>query len=177
VTGAIALLGALRAGWNDPRPATPPDWQAGAPHILSASAEAARAIDLLERPPGAFTFEAVATVQSGADFNGYGLVFHAQDAAHYTAFAVGSDGYLSVLTVSGEEETELLAWQAFPHIRRGAGPNRLRVSCAEGTCRFWINDEVVAALPDEGGGGEVGLWVRWYEGARVVVEFSNVATW
>jgi hypothetical protein len=178
LTGGLALSVAIGAGWNDPRPPAPPDWRFPGPLLLQAAPPDRRAARFLDRPAESFTLEAVATLLGGSAFNGYGLIFRARQPDRYEVFAVGSDGYLAVLWVEGETETPLLGWQQFPHIRRGRATNRLRISCADGTCRFWVNDEYVAALPDEmGASGDVGLWVRRFEGEAVRVEFAQVAMW
>jgi len=178
LTGGLALSMAIGAGWNNPRPPDPPDWRLPGPLLLQAAPPDGRAVRFLDRPAESFTLEAAATPLSGSEFNGYGLVFRAQEPGRYGVFAVGSDGYLAVLQIEGETETPLLDWQQFPHIRRGRATNRLRISCTDGTCRFWVNDECVTALPDDlGPSGDVGLWVRRFEGEAVRVEFARVAVW
>lgn len=174
---ALVLIIALTLGWNNPRPGRPPDWQApNLPLYLEAGANEIAV--LLEHPSGDFTFEAEAILLSGPDSNGYGLVYRAQDAAHYYTFAVGSDGYYAVLRVEGDEETALVDWQQFPHIRRSCQPNRLRVTCAGPTCRFYVNDEYAAAVEDcTWLTGDVGLWARGFGDEGVVVQFVNVRLW
>ncbi len=166
------------AGCSNPCPRTAPDWQLPAPLVLDAAPFERRAIHLLGQPAEAFTFEALASPLAGADFNGYGLVFRAQSAARYAVFAVGGDGYLAVLWIDGEEETPLLDWRAFPHVRRGRTPNRLRLACAGGACQFWVNDEHVTSLPDDfGPAGDVGVWARHFEGETLRVQFAQLAVW
>ena len=126
---ALVLIAALILGWNDPRPGRPPDWQVpDLPLCLEASADQVNVL-LLRYSGGDFTFEAETLPLSGSDLNGYGLVYRAQDTAHYYTFAIGSDGYYAVLRVEGGEETPLVDWQQFPHIRRGRQPNCLRLTC------------------------------------------------
>ena len=179
LAAALGLVVALALGWNSPRPTRPPDWLApGLPLRLDA-ASGETVVALLDHPSGDFTLEAQAVPLSGSDFNGYGLIYRAQDAAGYYAFAVGSDGYYAVLRVAGGEETPLVDWQQFPHVHRGRQPNRLRLACAGPACHFYINDEYATTV-DDGTWleGDVGLWVRSFdEDEGVSVQFPDVRAW
>jgi len=180
LTVTLALIVALALGWNSPRPTHPPDWQApGLPLDLEATSDETTVM-LLGHPGSDFTLEGEATPLSGPDsgFNGYGLIYRAQDDARYYAFAVGSDGYYAVLRVEGDEETPLVDWQQFPHVRRGQRANQLRVACAGATCHFTINDEYATTVEDDTWlAGEVGLWVRGFGDGDVAVQFLNVRAW
>ena len=178
--GALTLVVALALGWNSPRPTRSPDWQAPdlPPRLPATSGETT--VSLLGHPGDDFTLEVEAVPLSGPDsgFNGYGLVYRAQDVANYYAFAVGSDGYYAVLRVAGDEETVLVDWQQFPHVRRGQQTNRLRVACVGPTCRFYINDEYATPVEDVTWlTGDVGLWVRGFEDGGTVIQFLNVRMW
>ena len=179
------LVIALALGWNDPRPRGSPTWQApGLPRILEAPTEST-VVELLPYPDASadtdqpeFILEGITAAASGPAFNGYGIAFNAQDEAHYSVFALGSDGYYAILSVAGDEETELVAWQQFPHIRRGREANRLRIECSSPTCDFYINDEFATTVEAAGwSGGIFGLWVRSFEDQAVKAEFSSLAVW
>jgi hypothetical protein len=173
LAGALALALALGAGWNAPHPAEPPAWRPPNPLTLTVRPPTEQAVRLVGTVNPTFALEASATPLAGAEFNGYGLVFRAEGEERYAVFAVGSDGYLAVLRVEDGAVTPALNWQSFPHVRRGREPNRLRVACAGGMCRFWVNDEVVAALEDDfGTGAGVGVWVRRFTPAPVSVRFE-----
>jgi hypothetical protein len=185
----LALIVALALGWNSPRPARPPDWQPlGLPISLTAASRRTTVM-LLGHPGSDFTWEGEAMPLSGPDCNGYGLVYRAQDVAHYQVLAVGSDGYYAVLRVTGDQEVPLVDWQQFPHVRRGRQANRLRVSCNRvvaggdigspaATCRFYVNDEIAATVEDDTWlAGDVGLWVRNFNGEDVVVQFTSLRAW
>jgi hypothetical protein len=176
--GMLALIVALALGWNSPRPTRPPDWQApDLPRTLVASPNETT-VSLLGHPSSDFTLEVEATPHSGLDLDGYGLVYRAQDTANYYAFAVGSDGYYAILRVQGGQETELVGWQQFPHIRRGEHANRLRVTCVGTTCHFTINDERTISIQDETWiTGDVGLWVHSFGNGDVTVQFSRAFVW
>jgi len=192
LAAGLVLIVALALGWNSPRPTRPPDWQPpGLPfHLIAASHRTT--VTLLGHPSSDFTWEGEAIPLSGPDLNGYGLIYRAQDVAHYDVFAVGSDGYYAVLRVAGDGEVPLVDWQQFPHLRRGRQTNRLRVSCTGSrvyspasrvyspapTCRFYVNDEMAATL--QAGtwlSGDVGLWVRNFNGEDVAVQFMNLYVW
>ena len=178
LVAALALIIALALGWNSPRPNRPPDWEAsGLPRRLVAS-PGHTTVALLGYPISDLTLETEMLPLYGPDFNGYGLVYRAQDEAHYFAFAVGSDGYYAVLRVAGDEETPLVDWQQFPHIRRGQQANRLRVACAGPTCHFFINDEYATTIEDDTWlAGDVGLWVHSFRDADVAIQFRDVRAW
>jgi hypothetical protein len=178
--GALGLIFALALGWNSPRPARPPDWEAtGLPLDLEAPAQE-DVLALLDHPGGDFTLEVAATPLYGpaSGFNGYGLVYRAQDTTHYYAFTVGSDGYYAVLRIANGEETPLIEWQQFPHVHRRQEGNRLRVTCAGTICHFYINDEYATAVEDDAWlNGDVGLWVRSFGDERVVIRFLSARIW
>jgi hypothetical protein len=177
LTTALALVIALAFGWNSPRPTRSPDWEApDLPLSLEASPNSTTA-SLLDCTSGDSILEAEATPLSGSEFNGYGLIYRAQDPTRYYAFAVGGDGYYAVLRVEGDKEAMLVDWQQFPHIRRGGQTNRLRVECKDATCRFFINDEYATSVEDDTWlAGQVGLWVRGFE-EHVSVRFLSARVW
>jgi hypothetical protein len=176
----LALVVALLLGLNSPRPIRPPDWQAAdLPTALEASPNTT-VVRLLKQSCDDFILEGEAIPLSGPDsgFNGYGLLYRAQDDAHYYAFAVGSDGYYAVLRIDGDEQAALMDWQQFPHIRRGTQTNRLRVACEGASCRFYVNDEYATTVEDATWlEGDVGLWVRSFEKEPVSIQFEGVRVW
>lgn len=178
LAGALALIVALALGWNSPGPTCPPDWQApDLPLDLKVPANG-DTVSLLGHPGSDFTFEVEAAPLSGPDFNAYGLVYRAQDVARYYVFAIGSDGYYAVLRVAGGEETELVNWQQFPHVRRERQTNRLRVTCAGRACRFYINDEYAATVEEDTWlAGDVGLWARGFGDGDAAIRFTNARAW
>jgi hypothetical protein len=122
--------------------------------------------------------EVAAHALAGSEFNGYGLVYRAQDDARYYVFAVGSDGYYAVLLMNGPEELPLVDWQQFPHVRREQQSNRLRVTCADTICDFYINDEYAVTIEDDTWlAGDVGLWVRSFTKEETTAHFSSVRVW
>jgi hypothetical protein len=180
LTVGLALVVALLLGLNTPRPIRSPDWQAGDLPITLEAPPNTTAVRLMERSYNDFTLEVETIPLSGPDsgFNGYGLVYRAQDNTHYYAFAVGDDGYYAVLQIEGEEEVALVDWQQFPHVQRGIQTNRLRVACAGTTCRFYINDEYATIVEDAAWlEGNVGLWARSSEKEPVSLQFESVRVW
>jgi hypothetical protein len=176
--GVLGLVGALALGWNNPRPPGAPDWEApGLPLALEAAPQSAAA-QLLGPGGRDFSYEVEAAPEAGPAFNGYGLLYRAQDATHGYVLAVGSDGYYALLRLEGGAETALVEWQQFPHVRRGRAANRLRVRCAGPACALYINDEYAATVSDDTWlEGEVGLWVRAFEDEPVRVAFAAARLW
>jgi hypothetical protein len=74
--------------------------------------------------------------------------------------------------------TPLRAWQQWPHVRRGAATNRLRIRCHGALCRFFINGEFTAEIVD---GtflvGNVGLWAQSFSDNGLKVEFTGIRLW
>jgi hypothetical protein len=177
---ALGLIIALALGWNSPRPVRSPDWQASGLPVRLETASGETVASLLEPADGNFTLELEAIPLSGPDqgLNGYGLVYRAQSSADYYAFAVGSDGYYTVLRVTGGKEVALVDWQQFPHVRRGQQVNRLRVACAGPICHLYVNDEYATTVEDDTWlTGDIGLWVRSFGDAGAVVQFVNASVW
>ncbi len=174
---ALALIVALALGWNSPRPGRPPSWEAPAlPYRLAAEPGAA-SLSLLAHPAGDFTFEVMARPLAGPDLCTYGLVYRAQDAAHYYLFAVGTDGYYAVLKQEGEDVTPLVTWQQFPHVERGQSSNRLLVTCTGPSCTFRINDEYAVTVEDDRWlSGDVGFWAQSIE-EEAVLQFRSARLW
>jgi hypothetical protein len=179
LAAALLLIVALALGWNDPRPGRAPDWEDSShPRRLTAAADQTTS-SLLGQPGGDFTFQVIARPLASPEsgFYGYGLVYRAQDANHYYAFAVGGDGYYAILRVVRGVETPLVTWQQFPHVRRGRRENRLRVTCAGPSCDFRINDEYAATVEDDTWlTGDVGLWARGFDD-EVAVQFDSARLW
>lgn len=178
IVGALTLIVALSLGWNSARPTGSPEWQATNLPLRLEATSGHTVVALLDRSGDDFTLEVKTALLSGPTFNGYGVVYRAQDDAHYTAFAVSGDGYYAILQVAEEVEIPLVDWQQFPHIRRGHEANRLRVSCAGFTCQFFINDEYAASVDqDEHAAGNMGLWVRSFGNGDVTAEFAQARVW
>ena len=173
-----ALVIALALGFNSPHPLHPPDWEAADLPLTLKAPPGATSVELLGRSCDNFTLEVEAVPLSTSGLDGYGLVYRAQDDAHYYAFAIGSDGYYAILRVSRSEETALVEWQQFPHVRRGLQTNRLRVACAGTSCDFFINDERAATVEDDTWlAGSAGLWARSLDDSAVTVRFERARVW
>jgi hypothetical protein len=173
-----ALVIALALGFNSPRPLRPPDWEAADLPLTLQAPPDTTSVELLGRSYDDFTLEVEAVLLSTPGLDGYGLVYRAQDDAHYYAFAIGSDGYYTVLRVAGSEETALVGWQQFPHIHRGLQTNRLRVACASASCDFFVNDEHAATVEDDTWlAGDVGLWACNLNDGTVTARFERARVW
>jgi len=159
----LALVGALALGWNSPRPGRPPDWEAPALPRRVDVVPGRVFLSLFNRSEADFTFEVIALplADPGFGLHSYGLVYRAQDARHCYAFAVGTDGYYTVVRRDGKNVVPLIPWQQFPHIRRGQQSNRLLVTCEGSSCTFRINDEYATTVHDEMWlSGDVGYWAQ-----------------
>ncbi len=181
--GPLALVAALALGWNSPRPLRPPDEQAEQlPRDVKAR-PGEMTVLLLNHVDGdvGLEIEALPIAGPASGFNGYGLVFQAQDAESYHVLAVGGDGYYAVLRFEEGNETPLVPWQQFPHVRRGWQANRLRIACANARCDCYINDEYAVTIEldkeKDPVTGEMGLWVRSFEGEGVTARFLSLRIW
>ena len=175
VAGGVILAVALANGFNATRPSAPPDWTLEAPLLLEVQPGQIATHTLIDPGP-AFTMEVLAEPHNDVTLNGYGIIYHAPSATQYEIFAIGADGYYTILQVVNGAERPRVAWQQFPHIRRGQQTNRLRVTCTQQACCFFINDEYVTALDAQDPGGAVGLWVRGFD-APAQVQFEHVSVW
>lgn len=109
---------------------------------------------------------------------GYGVLYRYQDLSNTYLFAIGSDGYYTIAVVRSGELSPLQAWQQWPHVRRGAATNRLRVSCQRTLCRFYINGEFTAEIIDDAFlRGDVGLWAESFSDASLEVVFNGIRLW
>jgi hypothetical protein len=125
-----------------------------------------------------FTLEVSVAPHPGPDFNAYGIIYRAQDAANYYALSVGGDGYYAVLQSIDDQMHPLVPWQQFPHVRRGAQANRLRVRCAGATCTCYINDEYATTVQDDAWlSGAVGVWGQSLDGGENTFKISDVRAW
>jgi hypothetical protein len=109
---------------------------------------------------------------------GYGLLYRYQNPANHYLFAVGGDGYYTIAVVLEGTLTPLRAWQGWPHVRRGAATNRLRVRCEDAVCRFFINGEFAAEVIDDTFlAGDLGLWSQTFSDDALDVVFEKVRLW
>jgi len=122
-----------------------------------------------------FVAEAQAGASTGSTDNGYGIVVGGDGAL--TAFLISGDGYFSVARYAGWTWTETLAWRPWPHIRRGAASNALRLECRGSVCAFYVNAEFTMEL-EIGNGREVLGLIAWrYTAERLTVEFEYLSVW
>lgn len=179
IVAAVVVIGALALGWHSPRPGPSPHWDAPRlPRRLHVVTDTTLVLLLGQRGDD-FTFQITACPVDGSDtsFYEYGMVYRAQSVGEYYAFAVGTDGYYSVMQAEDEHLAPLITWRQFPHVARGPRANRLLVTCAGARCTFRVNDEYAAAVEDDRWlSGEVGLWVRGRNGPATV-EFHTARLW
>lgn len=197
--GAGALVGlglvvALALGWRSPTPHRPPDWTATGPAWNQHGDGAATVTDdgyqlRLSQPHqrgwatagqrvADFELELDARAVTPGQDNGYGLLYHYQDPANYCLFAIGGDGYYTIAVVREGTPTSLRPWQQWPHVRRGAATNRLRVHCQGTVCRFYINGEFTAQVQDDSFlDGDLGLWAQTFSDEALVVVFEELRLW
>lgn len=122
-----------------------------------------------------FIAEAQAGVSAGSTNNGYGIVVGGEGVL--TAFLISGDGYFSVVCYASWTWTETLPWQSWPHIRRGAASNTLRLECQGSVCAFYVNEEFTTELEIENGREAIGLIAWRYSAERLTVEFENLSVW
>jgi len=174
---AAVLVTALSMGWNSPRPTGEPDWRSSSlPITLDVSADGS-ALQLADWSASDFSLEVETGSYNTKDISEAGLVYGAQDANHYTVFAVGNDGYYAVLRVNGTDIEALIPWQRFPHVHRAEQSNRLRVNCCGIICKFFINDEYATSIEDHTRRlGQIGLWASGTS-SNTTVLFTEMQVW
>ncbi|MCJ7736471.1 MAG: hypothetical protein MUQ10_04025 [Anaerolineae bacterium] len=175
---AVGLVAALVLGWNNPRPAGPPDWRADNLPILVNAPEEGSVVHLMDWSASDFGLEAEISILGFNRIGGAGLIYGAENVDRYTVFSVGSDGYYAVHRVEGADVEVLIPWQQFPHINRGAESNLLRVSCCGATCQFFINDEYAASIANPSRKvGQIGLWASGDGNDGIIVSFTEIQAW
>ncbi len=151
---AIAIAGILviSAGLFDPFPAhldvTPrtPD-----PLPVPAGATVRRWEGAL--PPGGVADVRLAATAAREPV-AYGLLLGGPERA--LAAAVSSEGYLAIWVDEGGDETALLPWQTWPHVRPGGAENEIRLGRDGDRVSVWVNRErlwegVISGLGDQVG--------------------------
>ncbi len=190
----LGLVVALALGWRSATPRRPPDWQpAGADWVHQGGGQG-QAVDgayrlALEEPnqlgwavggPSLSDFYLEADLRSltaGQD-NGYGLVYGYRDPANYHLFAVGGDGNYAIMAVADGRRRALRPWQPWPHVRRGAARNRLRIECRAANCRFYVNGEFTAEVHHGAAeAGQVGLFAQTFSDGSLTLACEALSLW
>ncbi|MGD9100379.1 MAG: hypothetical protein PVF45_07855, partial [Anaerolineae bacterium] len=105
-------------------------------------------------------------------------LYRYQDPANYYLFAIGGDGYYTIAVVQRGALIPLRTWQQWPHVRRGAATNRLRVRCTGTVCRFYVNGEFTAQIThDAFRAGDLGLWAQTFSDDALDVVFDEMRLW
>ncbi len=190
----LGLVVALALGWRTPTPHRAPDWTAtastwrqygdgtatvaGKSYHLRLSQADQHAWAIAGQQVADFVLELDARSLLPSEDAGYGLLYRYQDPANYYLFNVGGDGYYTVAVVRQGALTPLRPWQEWPHVRRGAATNRLRVQCAGAACRFYVNGEFTAEVIDDTFlSGDVGLWGQTFSDEALDVVFEGMRMW
>jgi hypothetical protein len=125
-------------------------------------------------------YEVDAMPASGADDNGYGMLFRVDsDADRFYIFKVSSDGYVFIaLCNDGCAEQEMLVdrdWFASPAVIQGFGStNTLRVVADGPEMEFFVNDIAVGRARDEALiNGDIGLFGETFVPGGLRVAFDN----
>jgi len=190
----LGMIAAFQLGWRSPTPHRSPDLTLGAADWtwfgegVSLPTEAGYHVHLAHPDAGAWAtagrrfgdgeIELRVRSLTPAEDVGFGLLWRYQDAANHYLFTIGGDGYYTVALVRAGELIPLRPWQQWPHVRRGAAVNRLRVRCQGPVCRFFINDEFTAEVTDTTFlSGDVGLWAQTFSDPALDVAFEEFQVW
>jgi hypothetical protein len=196
---AILLMGAglitgLTMGWRSPTPRRAPDWteadlnwrqeETGTQertrmgYQIAAGTAGQPTQILASRPVRDFIAEIELAPLTSGEESEYGLLFRYRDPADYYLFAVGGDGYYTIVAARAGERGVLKEWQQWPHVHRGAAANRLRVHCEERSCRFYINDEFTAELTQvDPVTGDLGVWSRSFAARPQGLLLQRMRVW
>jgi len=113
----------------------------------------------------------------GPDNNNYGLLCRYQDRHNFYFLIVSSDGYYGIGKVENGTQRLIQPDQMHPSwaIRKGPGPNHLRVVCAGSRLALWVNGELVAETQDSTfAAGDIGLIAGSFEESGVDVVFDQL---
>jgi hypothetical protein len=190
----LGLVAALALGWRSPTPHRAPDWStadlvwrgygAGSATITNEGYRIRllgpdqRAWAVANQPVSDFELELdVHSLGTSEDVD-FGLLYRYQDLSNTYLFAIGGDGYYTIAIVRQGQQFPLRAWQQWPHVRRGAATNRLRIRCRQTLCRFYVNGEFTAEISDDAFlTGSVGFWAQSFSDAGVDVVFEELRLW
>jgi len=191
----LSLIAALALGWRAPTPRRSPDWTADDAPMLQAQGDGTLTLTpagyrwhlsapdqhswaTIGRRVTHFDIELLARSSLDSEDIGYGVLYRYQDRDNYYLFAVAGDGYYTIAVVRDGHRIPIRDWQEWPHVRRGAASNRLRVRCRDATCRFYVNGEFTAEITDRTFlTGDLGLWVETFSDPALIVTFEQVRLW
>lgn len=143
LVATVLAIGLIANGVFDPSPVGTLQWQLQDRQL--AVAPQSRDIIWMEEaaPHSAITVRMTGALQSGEEDSGYGLVFG--DEENYLAVAVSPLGYLAIweseLRSGKTEDSYLLQWQTWPHVRRAHDSNEIWVDIAGDRATVRINRE------------------------------------
>jgi hypothetical protein len=168
---ALLGIGLISAGVFDPKPLG--EFVTGLPvEKLSVGAGGSR-VHWLDRrlPAGPYSLHLTAARQSGENDIGYGLALGDEDG--YVVAAVSPLGYVMLgncqLSIANCQlamnDSRLLPWQTWPHVRPGV--NELWLDVAGDALTVRVNREFLWQGEVETG-SQVGLWLESYGGAAAV---------
>jgi len=195
----LGLAAALALGWRSPTPRRPPDWTAPG-SVWREHGDSTAIFDDADNQQASLRVRLTQPDQRAwataghkvSDFDleldtrslissediGYGLLYRYQNPANTFLFAIGGDGHYTIAVIQNGTLTPLRAWQQWPHVRRGAAANRLRVRCVGAVCRFYINGEFTAEVTDDAFlSGDLGLWTQTFSDHALDVIFEELRLW
>ena len=190
----MGLVVALALGWRSPTPQRAPDWSStdldwrqygdGSATITNGGYRMRllgpdqRAWAVADQPVSDFELELDVHSLRASEDVGLGLLYRYQDLSNTYLFAIGGDGYYTIAVVRQGQLSPLRAWQQWPHVRRGADTNRLRIRCQGTLCRFYVNGEFAAEISDDAFlTGSVAFWAQSFSDAGVDVVFQELRLW
>ena len=139
----VLAIGAIASGIFDPALAGPLQWRLNGGQI--AVAPQSRHVTWLEEeiPQTDFTIRATGAFIRGEEDSGYGLTFG--DEENYLAVAVSPLGYLAIwqsdLNTSAINDSYLLQWQTWPHVKGDHELNEIWIDIAGDQASVRINRE------------------------------------
>lgn len=125
-------------------------------------------------PIANFIVETYATPQGATD-NAYGFVVGTKE--ELSAFLISSDGYFSVMQRVAGQWREVRPWRQWPHVQRDAASNRLRLTCNDTLCRFYVNGEITIEIGSATQRDTIGLIASRYTNGMLSVGFDNLRIW
>jgi pSer/pThr/pTyr-binding forkhead associated (FHA) protein len=133
---------------------------------------------LANRDISDFVMEVDAAQEEGPDNNGYGLIFRMQDRRNFYRYDISGDGfYLLSKFVNGEWVT-LVDWTASPHINKGKGANRLKVSAFGPAISTYANDQLLATVNDKTfSHGNFGFFAGTFSDPNLWISFDDIRVW
>ncbi len=108
---------------------------------------------------------------SGSQEHGYGLIFNADDASHYSSLLISANGYAEAIDYYGSDFSKIFDWRKSPNVKPSGEWNVLSIKHIGDLTSFYVNDVCVGSMTSSDfhvHGNRIGFIV--YNTMKIVVD-------